>query len=194
MQRGVAALCVLAAAICGPGHTQESVTIQADVQSPQGPRVQVQSPVLTIDSERLFAESALGQRIRAEIEAARASLQAQNDEIAAELEAEELELTEQRQDLSPEAFRALADAFDTKAQRIRGERAEELRKLGARLDEERRAFLQAAIPILEDIMREAGAAVILEQRTTFIAVRAVDITGLAIERIDQSIPEPLPAE
>lgn len=180
--------------ICAPVGAQDVVNIQADLQTPGNQRVQVQSPILTIDSERLFAESELGRRIRADIDKARADLQQQNDDIAKALEEEELELTERRQDLPAEEFRVLADAFDTKAQRIRAERAEELRKLGERLDEERRAFMTAAVPVLEAIMREAGAAVILEQRSVFIAVRAVDITNTAIQRIDQSVARPVPSE
>ena len=162
-------------------------------------RLQVQSPILTIDSERLFLDTILGQKIAAEIEAAGAALQERNDQIASELEAEELELTQKRADMSPEQFRAVADAFDEKAQRIRTERAAELRALNQRLEDERLAFLRAAEPILESIMLEAGAAVVLEQRSVFISSLAVDITSVAIARIDaatvaEDAPEALPQE
>lgn len=152
--------------------------------STQTGRSVVQSPVLTVDSERLFSESKFGQRVALALEAAGLEVQAENDRIAAELEVEELELTKQREVLEPEEFRSLAAAFDEKAEKIRGERAEASRALSQRLEEERRAFLSAAVPILQEIMLESGAAVVLEQRSVFISARAVDITAVAIERID----------
>ncbi len=177
-----------------PGIAQQSIEVQATTEVQDGRRVQVQSPILTVDSERLFRDSVLGQQITSEVETAGIALQEQNDRIAAELEKEELELTRKRAEMSPEDFRAVADAFDEKAQRIRGERAAELRELNQRLDDERRAFLQAAGPILEQIMREAGAAVVLEQRDVFISSLAVDITNAAIARIDAATVVEEPAE
>ncbi|MEP3638982.1 MAG: OmpH family outer membrane protein [Paracoccaceae bacterium] len=152
--------------------------------STQTGRSVVQSPVLTVDSERLFSDSKFGQRVALALEEAGREVQAENDRIAAELEIEELELTKQREVLEPEEFRRLAAAFDEKAENIRGERAEASRELSRRLEEERRAFLSAAVPILQEIMLESGAAVVLEQRSVFISARAVDITAVAIERID----------
>ncbi|MEO9514803.1 MAG: OmpH family outer membrane protein [Paracoccaceae bacterium] len=150
----------------------------------QAGRSIVQSPVLTVDSERLFSESKFGQRVALALEEAGQEIQAENDQIAAELELEELELTKQREVLEPEEFRRLAAAFDEKAEKTRGERAEASRTLSRRLEEERRAFLSAAVPILQEIMLESGAAVVLEQRSVFISARAVDITAIAIDRID----------
>ena len=173
--------------LCVPVGAQDSVEAQVQVQggaSSGEQRLQVQSPILTVDSERMFLDSQLGRQITSEIEAAGTELQKRNDQIASELEAEELELTQKRAEMSPDQFRAVADAFDEKAQRIRSERAAELRALTQRLDDERRAFLQAAGPILEALMREAGAAVVLEQREVFISSLAIDITDVAIARID----------
>lgn len=184
-QRGAAAFALLAALAC-PADAQDSIVVQAEVPSAERGRVLIQSPVLVIDSQRLFSESLLGQRIEAEVNAARAQLQAENDQIAEALRAEELELTQRRPGLAAEEFRALADAFDSKAQRIRGERAAELQQLGQRLDQERQAFLTAVVPVLEEIMREAGAAILLEQREVLLHVRVVDVTRLAIERVNEA--------
>jgi Skp family chaperone for outer membrane proteins len=48
-------------------------------------------------------------------------------------------------------------------------------------------FLAAAGPVLEQMMREAGAAVILERRSVFVSANAIDITDEAIERLDASV-------
>lgn len=145
------------------------------------------SPVLVVELDRLFAESAFGLRIAAEIEEEGSQLAAENRRIEAELIAEERQITEQRPGLTPEAFRALADAFDEKVQTFRREQDAKVRAIGQRNEEGQRAFLTAAQPVLQDLMTEAGATVLLDRRVVFLSAPAVDVTDAAIERIDAAI-------
>ena len=147
----------------------------------------VQSPILTVESDRLFSSSLFGKRIAEEIEAESAVLAAENRRIEAELTEEERDLTDRRAEMEPDAFRALADAFDEKVQDIRATQDAKVRALNQRREADRVAFLQAAAPVLENLMREAGAAVILERSSVFLSRNATDITDLAIERINQTI-------
>lgn len=143
--------------------------------------------ILTIETDRLFASSAYGQRIANEIEADSAVLAAENRRIEAELTAEEQDLTARRAEMEPEAFRALADAFDEKVQSIRKTQDTKARTLNQRADKARVEFLRAARPVLETLMRESGAGVILERGSVFLSSNATDITDLAISRIDAAI-------
>jgi len=86
--------------------------------------------------------------------------------------------------MDPVEFRGLADAFDEKIQKTRRAQDAKGRKLNTDLEERRVVFLNAAVPVLEQLMREAGAAIVLKQRTVFISSNAVDITQIAIERLD----------
>lgn len=147
----------------------------------------IQSPILTVESDRLFSESLFGQRVAQEIEAESAVLSAENRRIEAELTEEEQRLTERRADMEPQAFRALADAFDEKVQDIRRTQDGKARALNQRTDGDRVVFLQAAAPVLERLMREAGAVVILERNNVLLSLNATDITDLAIERINTAI-------
>ncbi|OWU77164.1 hypothetical protein ATO1_15615 [Phaeobacter sp. 22II1-1F12B] len=146
-----------------------------------------QTAILTISSERLFNDSAFGKRIEREIETEGEALAEENNRIAAELTAEEHELTERRAGMDPEAFRELADAFDEKVQKIRGEQDHKTRVLAEKNDKARAVFLNAVRPILAEVMRESGAGVILERSSVFLSANATDITDLAIERIDATI-------
>ncbi len=143
-----------------------------------------QSAILTISAERLFSDSAFGRRVAREIEAESAVLAAENRRIEAELSAEEKDLTERRAKMEPEAFRALADAFDAKVQEIRKTQDAKARDLVARRDAARVQFLRAARPVLEALMRDAGATVILERSSVFLSANSTDVTDAAIERID----------
>ena len=179
---GPRALMILAMALSGAtplfAQAQTNGTLE---------RGTVISPVLTIDSDRVFHESAFGLRVAQEIKVAGAKLAAENGRIATELETEEKDLTAKRAGLSPEQFRVLADAFDKKVQQTRQEQAAKGRALNELLDKERDVFLTAAAPVLERLMRDAGAAVILDLRTVFVSASAVEITDDAIALLNETL-------
>lgn len=143
--------------------------------------------VVTFDSDRLFFESTFGQRVTREIEAAGNELVAENRRIEAELARTEQDLTERRSSMTPDEFRPLADAFDTRVQASRQEQAGKSRALNALLAQGRETFLRAATPILQELMVEAGAAVVLEIRTVFYSAQSSDITTSAVARLDQRL-------
>lgn len=150
----------------------------------QGP---VRSPVLTVDLERLFAESAFGERVSADLLQETEALAAENREIEARLTAEEQELTDRRPEMTPEAFRAEAEAFDERVQAIRREQDAKERALQTRLTEGRDGFLATATPVLGRMMLESGAAVLLDRRSVFLGIGLVDITDAALVRIDAEV-------
>ncbi|WP_187430053.1 hypothetical protein ROLI_023360 [Roseobacter fucihabitans] len=153
----------------------------------------VQTPILTIDSDRLFAESAFGKRVVEEFEARGATLAAENRRIEEALSAEEKALTETRETLPPADFRLLADEFDEKVQATRRTQDAKTRDLNVALEGRRVVFLNAAAPILETLMRESGAAVILERRSIFLSATAIDITRTAIARLDSVLGDGIAA-
>ena len=153
----------------------------------EAPIATAQSAVLTVDTERLFSESLFGRRKAAELNAATEELGQENRRIESDLLAEEQSLTQRRPSMSLEDFRAAADAFDARVQAFRtAQDAKEL-ALQQNLTEGRDAFLQAAAPVLGDMMRAAGASVVLDRRTVFLALGNVDITDEAIAAIDAKI-------
>ncbi|WP_121631866.1 OmpH family outer membrane protein [Tropicibacter alexandrii] len=163
----------------------------AHAQNIGGPLSQgvVQSPILVIEFDRVYAESAFGQRITRELEEEGARIAAENREIEAQLIEEERRLTEERATMDPVRFRELADEFDARVQRVRTERDAMARELGTRNEEARRRFVSAVQPVIEQLMRASGAAVILDRRSVFVASDAVDVTDRAIEGIDARIGE-----
>ncbi|MGJ8626587.1 MAG: OmpH family outer membrane protein [Sulfitobacter sp.] len=182
MMSGTRAFVILVVALMG------AAPLLAQDQSTRTPaRGTVISPILTIDSDRVFQESAFGLRVAQEIEVEGAKLAAENDLIAAELEAEEKDLTQKRPNLSADEFRALADAFDKKVQQTRQEQAAKGRAFNELLESEREVFLKAAAPVLERLMRDAGAAVILDRRTVFVSASAVEITDDAIALLNETL-------
>lgn len=165
--------------------------------------------VLTLDQERLFTDSAFGRRVQEELNARSRALAAENRRIEQELVAEERELTELRPTLSVEEFRARADAFDAKVERVRAEQDAKARALTAFLDAERQRFFAEMVPVLRDVVRARRALAILERRAVVIAADSIDVTDDVIAGIDARIgtgaapqipvdedlaPEPAPVE
>jgi Skp family chaperone for outer membrane proteins len=171
----------VALALAGPGRAQDD-TPPTDLALGQ-----VQSPVLTIDVDRLFSASLFGQRAAEEIRLASEDLAAENRQIEAALTEEERSLTLRRPTMTPEAFQAEAAAFDEKVQGIRAAQDAKEADLQQALTRHQDAFLQVATPVLGQLMRDSGAAVILDRRSIFLSLGAVDITDRAIGLIDAAI-------
>lgn len=141
-------------------------------------------PILTIDQDRLVAETIAGAQIADELEARAAALADENARIEAELVERERELTELRPDLTAEEFRRLADLFDADVQRIRAEQDEKAREINLARDEARQAFLNEAASIISAIVRERRALVVLDRRDVFLSADSIDITDEAVRRIN----------
>lgn len=200
---GIAALPVVALFL-QPAPAQQATP--SEVPTPVGPGFEVDSPiepspVLTLDQDRLFLGSAYGRRVDGEIAAASQALAAENRAIEAKLTAEEQDLTERRPTLPAAEFRLLADDFDARVVEIRRVQDEKVKRLSSRLDEERQRFYRAAAPVLGELVREAGAVAILDNRAVFLSADRIDVTDEAIARIDRMLgdgsalsppPDPVP--
>ena len=164
------------------------------------PESRIQSPILTLDQDRLFAETLWGKRAEARIEAASAELAAENRRIEAELTAEEKALTEKRATMPAEDFRAAADAFDAKVTEIRRAQDAKARAIGQMQDAERQRFYAAALPVMGEVLRSRGAVVVLDSRAIFLAADVIDITDEMVARIDatlgagEDLPLPVPED
>ncbi|HMO06654.1 MAG TPA: OmpH family outer membrane protein [Paracoccaceae bacterium] len=177
MRTALAGLALAAGLAATPVPAQEVATAPAGEPA----------PVLVLRQDELFAASAFGQAAAARQDAAARALLAENRQIEAALEAEERDLTERRPSLPPEEFRRLADAFDDKVEAIRTAQDAKGRAIARLRDDDRTRFLQAAVPVLAEIMAEYGASVILDQAVVVLSYDRVDITGIAIARIDARI-------
>ncbi|MGI9389061.1 MAG: OmpH family outer membrane protein [Boseongicola sp.] len=146
-------------------------------------------PILTIDQDRLFAETLSGETVNAELEEKTAALGEENSRIEAALIDRERALTEQRPSLPPDEFRALADEFDVDVQRIRAEQDEKAREITQESETARQQFLSGVAGIISGIVRERGALVVLDRRDVFLSADRIDITDEAIVRINAATEE-----
>lgn len=143
--------------------------------------------ILTLDQDRLYADSLYGKALEAKAATASQALAAENRRIEADLAAEEADLTQKRATLTPQAFQTLADAFDAKVESVRAAQAAKSDALKAEHDAGRTTFFKAAIPVLADLMRKTGAYAILNHDAVVLSFDAIDVTDRAIKALDASL-------
>ena len=161
------------------------------------------APILTLDQEVLYLSSAWGLRAQARQEAKGEEVTAENDRLTQLLSSEAARLTAQRSTLPAAAFRELAESSDIRATRIRRERAQAVQDLNAWAEADRAAFFRAALPVMGQVMQDRGAVAVLDRRTIFVSLDAIDVTEQLVAALDDRIgdgegvvplPEPPPSE
>ena len=171
------------------------VFAQQQLDFGQGVGVEAEArSVLVIDADRLFADSAFGKRIAAEVDAAARALAAENTALSEELDAEEKALTVERDSLSIEEFSAKADTFDQKVKRIRAEQLAKERDLAELGQQGETRFRELARPVLRAIMDRYNASVLMDLRAILIALDTADVTDEAIAEINARIGDGSMAE
>ncbi len=169
---------------------QEQSQPQLDIGRPAGPPVttlEVPSPIVTVDPDRLFSESAWGKRVLSEVELRSNALAAENRLIEEELNAEEQALTRLRAEMEPAQFIQRAAAFDSKVLRLRRESDDKIEDLEVFLDSERQRFFSAVPTVLGQLLREMGAVAIIDDSAIVMSVVSIDITEAAIARADSGL-------
>lgn len=141
-------------------------------------------PFLILDQDRLFNGSKLGQDITAKNEAEAEALRQEGQALDKQFEDEERALTERRDQLAPDEFRKLADAFDEKVVATRKDQEQKAQALADRSDQRRRDFFRRVGPILLSILEDTGAAAVIDQRWVLVAKQQLNITDEAIKRLD----------
>lgn len=152
-----------------------------------------QFPILSLDQEALFARSKFGQSLRAELAANAAAAETETKKIDAALAIEERDLTARRAKLPAAEFRALADAFDVKVQKLRAEREAASADLRSHESSARQKFIAEVTKIIGDYMVERGAVAIVDKQAIIVSLLAIDITAEVVARIDAVLGSASPA-
>ncbi|WP_347138758.1 OmpH family outer membrane protein [Paracoccus sp. SSK6] len=157
------------------------------IRTPADAKPLAGAPILTVDQEALFAASDWGKRTQRVLEEEGGKIEAENERLAAQLSAEEAKLTEQRGTLDPAEFRKQAEAFDIRATEVRRQRAQVVQELNAWAEADRVAFYRAALPLMGEMMQERGAVAVLDRRTVFVSLDAIDLTQDLVTRLNKEL-------
>lgn len=148
------------------------------------------SGVLVVSREEVLAESQVARALSDAEARLTAELQAEVDTVKTRLSVEEQELTILRNELPKAEFDRRVQVFD---QQVRAERRRTQGRAAALQNAFRKArsrLVDAMIPILVQISRERGAAVVLDREQIFLAHPSADVTEEVIRRLDAEVPMP----
>ena len=169
------------------------LAIFAMVGSGPGAAQETPAPLLTLDQDRFFLESEFGKAAVERERVATAALEQENKRIEAELVTEEQALTDLRKTLSATDFKARADAFDQKVERIRAEQDAKSGQLTSARDKDRQEFLKAAVPVLGELLGKKKATAILDKNLVIVSLSAIDVTDEAIALVNAALTKAAPA-
>jgi Skp family chaperone for outer membrane proteins len=149
-----------------------------------------QSSIIVVDMDRVGAESAAGKSGQTQLKAKVDSLQSRGKALADQLRGEEETLLKARQanTMAPEAFQAKVKDLQTKQNSARtelGNREQELQRSQAYV---RQQIFNAVGPIIQTVMRERNASIVLTRDAALAVAPALDVTADVIRRLDAALP------
>lgn len=144
--------------------------------------------ILMLDMRRIMGLSKVGQDIQRQVEALKQQATRDLNGEGAALKSEEVQLQQQAAILAPDVktrrirdFQAKATAFQQKIQRRGGLIQGGVLKAQQQIE-------QALGPILQGIMKERGATILLDRSSILLAPNSIDVTQLVIQRLDMKMP------
>ncbi|SDZ93816.1 OmpH family outer membrane protein [Rubrimonas cliftonensis] len=145
--------------------------------------------VLVVDMDAALRESAAARALREAELAARGELQKRFDAMQAELEAEETEMVRLRQTMPRLEFDKLVVAFDQKVRAARRDAQQSGAALQARFAQAQASLAAVARPMLEEIMRERAAALVIDRKSALAVAPELDVTAALMERMNARQPD-----
>lgn len=155
--------------------------------------------ILIIDLRRAIAMSKVGQSIQNQVNGLKQQAQSQLNGEAEGLKRQRAEIEQQGAILAANVkaqklkdFQTRAQAFEKKVQERGGLIQGGMLKANQQVEE-------ALGPILQGIMQERQATVLLDRSAVLLAPNAIDVTGIVVQRLDMKMPAvkvdlaPLPA-
>jgi Skp family chaperone for outer membrane proteins len=161
---------------------------EAAIAAPPPPGGTPTARILMIDMRRIMAVSMVGKDIQRQVEALKQQASKDLNSEAAALKSEETQIQQQAAILAPDVkarrirdFQSKATAFQQKVQRRGGLIQGGVLKAQQQIE-------QALGPILQGIMKERGATILLDRSSILLAPNAIDVTQLVTQRLDMRMP------
>jgi Skp family chaperone for outer membrane proteins len=147
--------------------------------------------ILIVSRKRLLNDTAHARALLTAETELTTRLQSAIDAVKAELAAEEQELARLRPTLDREVFAARVAEFDRKVRRQRRSAQKNAAILQNAFRDERLKLVQALDPLLEEVRETHGASVILNSDQVMASDPALDVTDEAIALFDATVPPPV---
>lgn len=150
--------------------------------------------ILVMNEQRILRESAVGQHVASEIERISGEIANELSPLGTQIQQENEALTAETAALSEEAIRARPDlisrlqTLQSDAQQFEVRRQVAAREIQATERAAMQPVLGALQNILQEIVDERGAALLIDRSTVVFAADSIDISDQAIARLNEVMP------
>ncbi len=144
--------------------------------------------ILVIDRAAILRGSAVGQNIMKQVQALTLAAEAGLKAKDAALRKEGAALQQQLAILAPAVKKQKIAAFEAKQAALQGDVQKQQGLIQGGVLQARQVVEKALGPILSKIMQERGANLLLDRNAVVLGTVDVDVTMLAIQRLNQSLP------
>jgi len=144
--------------------------------------------VIVVSRDRILSETQAGRAIIASEREIGSAFQARVDAVKEQLEAEEAELTRLRGKIPRAEFESRATAFDRKVRVARRRTQKQAAELQQTFRIARERLVGRLAPILIKVLREQGAAIVLDADQILVAAPSVNMTEEVIRLFDEEVP------
>jgi Skp family chaperone for outer membrane proteins len=154
------------------------------------PAAAPQTSIIVVDMDRVGAESAAGKSGASQLKSQADSVQARAKTLADQLRGEEETLVKARQanTMAPEAFQAKVKDLQTKQNNARTELGGREQQFARSQAYVRQQIFNAVGPIIQTLMRERGATIVLARDAALAVSPTLDVTAEVIRRLDAALP------
>ena len=144
--------------------------------------------ILMVDLRRVLAGSKVGRDIQQQMEGQKQKATNELNGEGAALEREKAQLQQQAAILAPDVRARRIKDFDTRAQGFQKKVQQRSMLIQGGFIKAQQQIEAALGPILQGIMRERGATILLDRTAVLLAPNAIDVTGDVIQRLDMKMP------
>jgi len=153
--------------------------------APQG----VPAPkILVIDRQALMGRSKVGQDIARQIQVLSKAAEAQLKSEGDALQHEKQSLEQQVAILAPDVKAQKVRAFEAKMAAFQKKVQDKQLQIRYGVILAQRQVEQIAGPIVQGLMQERGANLLIDRQAIVIGAPGLDVTAIAIQRLDQKLP------
>jgi len=145
--------------------------------------------VISVDRQSFFTDSAAAKDVSAQVQTLRDALEKDLEKKAGDLKTEEEQLKSQQSILTQEVFEQKVKQFQEKIGALESGRQTDLRGLQAGLIKAQNEIWQAVSPILDEILKEKGATLMLERNAIVKGSVDIDVTAEVMKRLDEKLPK-----
>ena len=180
---------VSAAAVLAMGLT--AAQAQAPAANKPHPTAGAPAPaikILVVDRQAILRLSKVGQDIVRQVNALTTSAESQFKAEKDSLQREEQTLAQQGAILSPDVRAQKQKAFEAKVAAFQKKVQDRQSMIQGGVMNARRQVEAALGPILQGVLSERGANLLLDRQEVVLATVDIDVTKVTIERLDQKLP------